>query len=61
LISVFKNGSMCNPPYNKTETNECPNIDILNQTIPILACKIGITPQLCATNTRIKNLAPGYS
>ena len=61
FISVFKNENMCNPPYNKTDTNECPNNDILNQTIPILACRIGITPQLCITNTRIKNLLSGYT
>ena len=58
-LNVGLNKKDCPPPYN-SKISECIGLELFNLKVPILQCKIGLTPQVCITNEMKEFYFGGY-
>jgi hypothetical protein len=57
---VALNKTDCPPPYT-ANIPQCPSLVLLERDIPILKCRIGLTPQVCQDNLKKEFIFQGYS
>lgn len=60
FLKVGIEKSDCLPPYDWTKP-ECPTALFLSLDIPILKCKIGLTPQVCSDNVKSETFFKGFN